>query len=93
MKTRKIQNSFVLLALSSVMACSHATTPKAGLNPDHSFRASVPKAGPTPEFEVPIVEEAALENGLKIFVSNRSSLPLVNIRIVFKRGSAANPKG
>ncbi|MCK5690179.1 insulinase family protein, partial [Myxococcota bacterium] len=93
MKTRIIQISMAIFALTSAMACSHTTTPKAGLDPDHSFRASAPKAGPTPELNIPVAAEAILENGLKIFVQQKPNLPLVTIGLVFKRGSASDPVG
>lgn len=55
------------------------------------------KTRPTPpapsEPKVPKFQQASLENGLTILVSERHELPIVGLSIAIKAGTAAEPKG
>ena len=43
--------------------------------------------------EFPAVEEATLANGMKVFVANRSTIPVVNVALQFDAGYAADAGG
>ncbi len=43
--------------------------------------------------EFPAVEEATLANGMKVFVANRSTIPVVNVALQFDAGYAADADG
>lgn len=51
-------------------------------------RTKVPAAGKTPELRVPAWTTSALSNGAKVVVSERTTLPLVSVRINFVGGAS-----
>lgn len=69
--------------------------------PDTSQRESVaeldrskqPALGEDMPFQVPEVKSARLENGMQIFVVERSDLPKVAVALVIKAGSVDDPAG
>lgn len=68
-----------------------APTPVAAPTPD--FRASRPPPGPEPAFVAPRIEEARLENGMRLLIVPRRGLPIVAMRLVFDGGAAVGPPG
>lgn len=65
-------------------------TPIAETAVDWSVR---PVEGPPPTFTPPEIQTATLANGLKILLVEDHRLPLIDFRLVVKRGWAADPPG
>jgi predicted Zn-dependent peptidase len=61
-------------------------------DPD-AWRAKAPALGQPPAVKVPQYQKAVLKNGLSIYVSEQSGLPLTYVAVAFRAGSAADPKG
>jgi zinc protease len=62
------------------------------ITPDAPFRHKLPEAGPRHDFKVPPVKRLRLRNGLPVILAESHKLPLVNVNLVVKTGSSANPK-
>ncbi|WDI32718.1 pitrilysin family protein [Hyphococcus flavus] len=60
------------------------------ISPD---RASLPFPTSTPDLSFPEVETDVLSNGVKLYVANRPTVPVVNIATVFDAGYAADQGG
>ncbi|WP_353177366.1 insulinase family protein [Salinisphaera sp. T5B8] len=54
-------------------------------------RQQLPDIGDTPALDLPDVQHATLSNGLKIRLAERHSTPMVEMRMVFDAGYAADP--
>lgn len=54
-------------------------------------RSKFPGAGATPDLDFPTVEEATLDNGIKLFFARRSAVPVVRVAVSFDAGYAADP--
>jgi zinc protease len=54
-------------------------------------RSVLPAGGPDPQFKVPELAHASLDNGLRIVVMEQNELPLVQARILFGSGATADP--
>ena len=55
--------------------------------------APAPTPGPGTGFRVPAPAKTVLKNGLTVLVLERHSIPLVQLRLMVKSGSAADPAG
>jgi len=55
--------------------------------------APAPTAGPSTSFRVPVPVRTVLKNGLTVLVVERHSIPLVQLRLMVKSGSSADPAG
>ncbi len=55
-----------------------------------AWRASAPKPGPQPKLELPVPTELSQDNGLKVFLVEDHSLPLLAIRFEALGGAEAN---
>src|SRR5439155_323620 len=55
--------------------------------------APAPTAGVATGFRVPAPVRTVLKNGLTVLVLERHSIPLVQLRLMVKSGSAADPAG
>jgi zinc protease len=51
-----------------------------------------PKAKPDPQFKLPKVERRRLSNGLEVLIVEQHELPVVNMNLIVKTGSAADPR-
>ncbi len=54
-------------------------------------RSAIPEVSTDSRINFPGVETATLDNGIRLVVSNRGSIPLVDVSIVFDTGSMAAP--
>src|SRR4030088_970416 len=61
------------------------------VNAEAAWRANTPKAGPSPQLNLPVPEIFKLENGLTVIYNYRPGLPVVAADLVFNTGSGANP--
>ena len=56
-----------------------------------SWRKDAPKAGPPPELHLPVPKAFALKNGLKIYLVEEHTLPVVSAALVDLAGGGENP--
>ena len=56
-----------------------------------SWRKDPPKAGPAPELHLPVPKTFALANGLKVYLVEEHTLPVVSAALVDLAGSEENP--
>jgi zinc protease len=52
--------------------------------------AGVPEVDEFPEVDFPVIERARLKNGVEVVLAARSSVPLINVELLFDGGSAAD---
>ncbi|AEU34741.1 M16 family metallopeptidase [Granulicella mallensis] len=57
------------------------------------WRKTVPKAGPPVTVHLPVPQTFTLANGLKVYVVEESSLPVLSATLVARAGSENNPSG
>jgi len=76
---------------ASAPAAAAAPTPAARITPDAPFRQQPPAAGPEQPFHPPRWSRFKLKNGLEVMLVEFHDLPLVDLDMVVKTGSAANP--
>jgi len=56
-------------------------------------RSAPPRMGPPPAFTPPAVVKRTLGNGLPVWIVERHKVPVVDVSLVVKAGSAADPSG
>jgi len=61
------------------------------VNADAPWRANPPKAGLSPQLNLPVPEIFKLDSGLTVVYNYRPGLPVVAVDLVFNTGSGANP--
>jgi zinc protease len=61
--------------------------------PDEAFRAAQPKPGAPRPFRLPKVKPFTLASGIKVFLVEQHTLPLVSMDLNFDGGSVVDPKG
>ena len=61
--------------------------------PEEDFRATQPKAGPPRPFKLPKVKPFTLASGIKVFLVEQHTLPLVSMDLNFEGGSMVDPPG
>ena len=57
------------------------------------WRATAPKAGPTPRFTLPVPKRFTLPNGLTVMLLEQHRLPVLSANLVVLAGSDRNPAG
>jgi zinc protease len=75
--------------VTGVLLCG-LTTACIAQKPD---RSGPPKTGPTPSFTMPQFERFTLSNGLAVVLMEKHQVPLVQINLVVRSGSAMDPAG
>lgn len=55
-------------------------------------RSKLPDVGPTPNVDFPAVETTTLSNGVKVHFARRTTIPAIQLSVVFDAGNAADPK-
>lgn len=75
---------FSLCILLTAAAPAHAQAPD---------RSKPPVLGPPPALRLPAITPYRLSNGLQVLVLEKHEVPLVQINIVIKAGSAMDPEG
>lgn len=56
-------------------------------------RSTAPTPGPAPRMTLPVVQKHVLTSGLPVWIIERHAVPMVNLALVVKSGSAADPAG
>jgi len=80
------------VALTGCATTTPETVPAAGASAqEHAWRVTPPSPGPAPELRAPEIQRQLLANGLTVLTSQRGTLPLVNVQMVVRSGSAVDP--
>ncbi len=53
-------------------------------------RSKLPATGTPPDAKFPAIEQATLSNGMKIYLANRKTVPVVNLTLMFDAGYSAD---
>lgn len=61
--------------------------------PDEQFRTEQPKADAPRPFRLPKIKPFTLTSGIKVFLVERHTLPIVSLDVNFDGGSMVDPKG
>ncbi len=56
-----------------------------------SWRKDPPQPGPAPELHLPVPKTFALQNGLKVYLVEEHTLPVISATLVDLAGSEENP--
>jgi predicted Zn-dependent peptidase len=56
-------------------------------------RTSAPKPGPAPSLKLPAIHKRTLSNGLPVWIVELHKVPVVNVSLVVRAGSGADPRG
>lgn len=75
--------------VAGLLMCALAGT-AAAQKPD---RSAPPKPGPAPSFTLPAAERFTLSNGLAVVLLEKHQVPLVQVNLVVRAGSAMDPAG
>jgi zinc protease len=67
------------------------TKPQGNILAFDGDRSKFPGAGSSPDLDFPTVEQAVLDNGIKLFFAKRSAVPAVRVAVSFDAGYAADP--
>jgi zinc protease len=77
-------------ALVAVLIACAAVAAGAAQKPD---RSKPPAIGPAPSLTLPAIQRHALSNGLAVWIVEHHEVPLAQINLIVKSGSAADPIG
>jgi zinc protease len=61
--------------------------------PEEEFRATQPTAGAPRPFRLPVMKPFTLKNGIKVYLVEQHTLPIVSVDLNFEGGSTIDPKG
>ena len=76
-------------ALAAAVACLALTV---GIGAQQApDRSRPPASGPAPVLKVPPVQKRALSNGLPVWIVEMHEVPVVDLTLIVKSGSAADP--
>jgi zinc protease len=78
------------MLLAAVVITFAAVTGVAQQRPD---RSAPPPLGPAPSLTLPPVQKLALPNGLPVWIVEQHEVPLVQVNVVVRTGSSADPAG
>lgn len=78
----------MVLTLGAVALCAAVVT--AQQSPD---RSKPPVLGPAPSLKLPPIVKRTLANGLSVWIVEMHKVPLVDVTLIVKSGSAADPAG
>jgi predicted Zn-dependent peptidase len=80
----------ILRTLVAGVLITGLATVAAAQKPD---RSGPPKPGPAPSFTMPGFEKFTLSNGLQVVLLEKHQVPLVQVNLVVRTGSAMDPAG
>lgn len=64
-----------------------------GLRAQNPDRSKPPALGPAPSLKMPAIQKTRLGNGLQVWIVEHHEVPLVQVDLVIRSGSAADPIG
>ena len=92
-----MKKHILLVALTSALACSTSQEQHAvqaaptSVKSASDFRNTMPVSGPQPALHAPIPTKHVLANGLTVYSVSKMGLPLVNVALIVRSGSAQDP--
>lgn len=92
----RIISTLALVTVLSGQALAQAAaggTQAAQQAPAPPDRSAPPVVGPPPRLQLPAVQKHTLGNGLRVWVIERHTVPVAQVVLVVKAGSAADPAG
>lgn len=86
MNLRNLRTSFICVIATSVAlgVIAHAQAPD---------RSKPPAIGPAPSLTLPAIQRSTLSNGLAVWIVEQHEVPLAQINLLIRSGSAADPIG
>ena len=87
---RKTTAVLLLTAAAAVTATARAPFDSAQGKPD---RSKPPAIGPAPSLKMPVIQKQKLSNGLAVWIVEHHEVPLAQINMIVRSGSAADPIG
>ncbi|MEO8700078.1 MAG: pitrilysin family protein [Kofleriaceae bacterium] len=72
---------------------TQTATPQELAFPTEDFRAQQPAAGAPRQLKLPKMKTFALKNGVKVYLVEQHTLPIVSLDLNFEGGSLTDPKG
>lgn len=76
-----------------IMHVTQTAQPQQLQFPEEEFRATQPVAGPPRPFRLPVMKPFTLKNGVKVYLVEQHTLPIVSVDLNFEGGSLIDPKG
>ena len=76
-----------------ILHVTQTATPQELVFPDEEFRARQPAAAAPRPFRLPPVKPFTLASGIKVYLVEQHTLPLVSMDLNFDGGAATDPKG
>jgi predicted Zn-dependent peptidase len=77
--------------LLSLVGCASLVV--AGLDAQNPDRSKPPALGPAPSLKMPAIQKTRLGNGLPVWIVEHHEVPLVQVNLIVRSGSAADPIG
>lgn len=77
-------------ALVGVTALAGTPPPALAQGPD---RTRPPAPGPAPSLTLPAIQKRQLSNGVSVWIVELHEVPVVQVNLVFRRGTASDPAG
>lgn len=102
MKKQSTSQLLCVALLGTALGCGSSKKDQAPAQPapaatpaqaDDAFRATPPAPAPAPALHAPVPVKRVLANGLTVLSVPKPGLPLVNLSVVIRSGSAQDPKG
>jgi predicted Zn-dependent peptidase len=80
----------IALVATAAVAAQQAPAGSAQGKPD---RSKPPAIGPAPSLKMPAIQKQKLSNGLNVWIVEHHEVPLAQINVIVRSGSAADPIG
>ena len=87
---KKLIALLALCVTPLVLSAVASAKADAGQSPD---RSKPPAVGPAPSLKLPAIQKSKLANGLAVWVVEHHEVPLVQVNLIVRSGSAADPIG
>src|SRR5262245_50026673 len=78
-----------LISLIAILGLAAAVSVRAQ-NPD---RSKPPALGPAPSLKLPAIQKTKLGNGLPVWIVEHHEVPIAQVNLIVRSGSAADPIG
>jgi len=78
---------------ASTVHAIQTATPQELVFPEEDFRSRQPVAGPPRPFRLPPIKPFTLKSGIKVYLVENHTLPLVSLDLSFEGGAAVDPRG
>lgn len=73
-----------------VFACLAFAVSSSAQTPD---RSTAPRPGAAPSLRLPVIQKQLLGNGLRVLLVEHHEVPIVQVNLLFRSGSSADPAG